>query len=243
MKAMIFAAGLGTRLRPLTDDRPKALVSVAGAPLLAHTIRNLQSFGFDNFVVNAHHFASRIVEYLHSENNFGSHIEVSVEKDQPLETGGGIRKAEPLLKGDGKFFVHNVDIISNLDVNRMIASAPADALSTLLVSERKTSRYFLFNDEMRLVGWTNVDTGEVKSAFEDLDVNSCRKLAFGGVHVMSDGVFPLMKDWPEKFSIVDFYLQMSKDYPVYGYMQEDLKLIDVGKLSTLREAEDYLLSR
>lgn len=237
---MIFAAGLGTRLRPLTDDRPKALVELAGDTLLGHTIRRLQAAGVDDFVINAHHFSRQIEDYLRAKDNFGSDIRLSIELERPLETGGGIRRARPLLEGKGHFLVHNVDIVSNLDLGRMVSSCRPDALSTLLVSGRVTKRYLLFNREMRLVGWTNVETGEVRSPFTDLNPDECIRLAFGGVHYMSDSVFPLMEGWPEYFSIIDFYLANASAHPIYGYVQEGLELIDVGKLSALEEAEAYL---
>lgn len=236
---MVFAAGLGTRLKPITDTCPKALVNVGGDALLGHVIRKLVSVGFDDIVINAHHFHEQISEYVAS-HDFGVRISVSVEYDQPLETGGGIRHAESLLKGSGHFLVHNVDIISNLDIPQMMDSSRCDAVSTLLVSDRKTNRYLLFDEQMRLKGWTNVATGEVKTPFENLNVDECRKLAFGGVHYMSDEIFPLLSSWPDKFSIIDFYLNSAKTHPIYGYVQDDLKLIDVGKIETIAEAESYL---
>ena len=239
MKALVFAAGLGTRLRPLTDDRPKALVPLAGGTLLSAVIARLKACGVDEFVINLHHFAPKVLDYLAQNGNFSTDIKVSVEEDRPLETGGGMRKAAPLLRGDGHFLVHNVDIISNLDIPRFVASARPEALSTLLVSPRETSRYLLFDDDMRLRGWTNVSTGEVRTPFADLDVSACRKFAFGGIHYVSDRMLDLMEDWPEAFPIMDFYLKVAADEPVYGYVSEDLKLIDVGKIETLRQAEEF----
>lgn len=239
MKAMILAAGLGTRLRPLTDTTPKALVRVNGDTLLSYVTSILEQAGFDSFVVNVHHLADLIVEYLEQNPELGAKFEISRE-EQLLDTGGGIRHARPFLEGCGHFLVHNVDIFSNLDIPRMVASAHRDALSTLLVSERKTSRYLLFDDSLRLVGWTNVDTGEVKSPFGRIDPSDYRKLAFGGIHYLSDKVFDLMESWPEKFSIIDFYLQNAKNHPVYAYVQDDLKLIDVGKASVLDQVSVFL---
>lgn len=233
MKAMIFAAGLGTRLKPLTDTMPKALVPVAGEPMLAHIVRKLKEAGFDDIVVNVHHFAQQIIEYL-SENE--PDIAVSHEKDHPLETGGAIRYAAPLLKGCGEFLVHNVDIFSNLDIPLMLSCARPDALSTLLVSERKSSRHLLFDDGMRLVGWKNDNTGEVRSPLADFNPDSCRALAFGGVHLISEKALPLMESWPDKFSIIDFYLSVAAEYPIYGYVQDGLRLIDAGKIPALEEA-------
>lgn len=237
---MIFAAGLGTRLRPLTDALPKALVEVEGKPLLRHTLENLRRNGFDDFVINTHHFAQKIEDYLLQNGNFGLRIALSREKDELLGTGGGIRFARPLLEGSGHFFIHNVDIFSNLDIPRMCASCPPDALSNLLVSERKTTRYFLFNDDGQLRGWTNLATGEVKSPFGKIDPNKYNRLAFAGVHYVSDRIFPLMENWPDVFSIVDFYLQASKENPIYAYVQTGLELIDVGKTEALELAADFI---
>ncbi len=236
---MILAAGLGTRLRPLTDTRPKALVEVNGETLLAHVVSILKKSGFDDFVINVHHFAEMIEAYLAEHGNYGCRFSVSRE-DRLLNTGGGIRHAEDLLKGNGRFLVHNVDIFSNLDIPEMVKKSPEDALSVLLVSPRKTNRYLLFDESSRLVGWTNVDTGEVKSPYPGLNPENFTRLAFGGVHYMSDDVFPLMRRWPDEFSIVDFYLQNAREYPIYGYVQDNLELMDVGKVSALEQLSDFL---
>lgn len=240
---MIFAAGLGTRLRPLTNELPKALVEVEGKPLLLHTLNTLRSSGFDDFVINTHHFAQKIEDYLLENDNFGLKIALSKEENELLGTGGGIRFAQPLLEGSGHFFIHNVDIFSNLDIPKMCVSCPPDALSNLLVSERKTTRYFLFDDDGQLRGWTNLATGEVKSPFGKIDPNKYNRLAFAGVHYVSDRIFPLMEGWPAVFSIVDFYLWAAKENPIYAYEQTGLELIDVGKIETLDLAADFLRRR
>lgn len=240
MKAMIFAAGLGTRLRPLTDTMPKALVPVAGVPLLERVISKLEDAGYDDIVVNAFHFAEQIDRFVASRSG-RARIAVSHEVGEPLETGGGIRHAAALLAGSGRFLVHNVDILSNLDMESFAASVRDDALATLVVSERQTSRYLLFDDEMRLVGWTNVMTGEVKSPYPDLDLGRCRRLAFSGIHIMSEFILELMSEWPERFPIIDFYLEKAADHAVYGYIPENFSMIDVGKVSSLAEAESLLV--
>ena len=252
MKAMIFAAGLGTRLKPITDTLPKALVPVCGEPLLRHVITRLKSAGIDDFVVNVHHFAGKIVSYL-EENDFGVHVAVSDESDRLLETGGGILHARDLLlarsgqsgcsvKGDGRFLVHNVDILSDLDIAWFLDAWRPGALATLLVSSRRTQRYLLFNDDMRLVGWTNVATGEIRSPYPDLDPSSCRMLAFSGIHQVSDGVFDVMESegMGERFPIMDFYLKVCGRFPIYGVQPASLELVDVGKLDTLAVAEDFI---
>lgn len=239
MRAMILAAGLGTRLRPLTDTRPKALVEVNGETLLTHVVSILKKAGFDDFVINVHHFAEMIEESLAEHNDYGCRFAVSREETL-LNTGGGIKHAESYLKGTGHFLVHNVDIFSNLDIPAMVEGSADEALSVLLVSNRKTSRYLLFDDSGRLVGWTNVDTGEVKSPYPDLNPDNFRHLAFGGIHYMSDKVFPLMKNWPDEFSIIDFYVRNAREYPIYAYVQDDLELIDVGKTAVLEQLSDFL---
>jgi len=166
MKAMIFAAGLGTRLKPLTDSMPKALVPIGGKPLLQHIIEKLSNAGFKEIVINVHHFPEQIIRFLRDNDNFGLHIEVSDESDKLLDTGGGIRKASAFLKGDTPFLVHNVDILSNADLGKLYDShTRQEEMATLLVSQRKTSRYLLFDEQYMLKGWINDSTDEVKSPY------------------------------------------------------------------------------
>lgn len=236
MKALVFAAGLGTRLRPLTDTMPKALVPVRGVPMLERVMRKLIAAGFDSFVVNAHHFSDMIVRFLEDNSGFGADVSVSVEEGQPLETGGGIRKAAPLL-GPGRFLVHNVDMLTDLDVKWFVGKDVPGSLATLLLVDAEADRYLLFDGEMRLAGWMNVRTGEVKSPYPDFDPSRCRRYSFCGIHIISDDVFALMEDWSEKFSIIDFYLKECADYPICGVVAKDLKIIDIGSAQKLAEAE------
>lgn len=246
MKAMIFAAGLGTRLKPLTDTLPKALVPVCGKPLIHHVMEKLLSAQapsggrlIDSAVVNVHHFAAQIVSWL-EESEYSERVHVSDETDLLRETGGGILHARPYLEGSGSFLVHNVDIISDLDLGWFVSQVHNDAMATLLVSERKTTRYLLFDrQDMRLKGWTNVTTGEVRSPYGNLNPDDCLHLAFSGIHLMSDMVFDVMDEYSsdERFPIIDFYLDAAARYPIYGVLAKDLHLIDVGKLDTLAEAE------
>ena len=266
MKAMIFAAGLGTRLKPFTDNAPKALAPLAGRTLLYHVISRLRLAGVDEFVVNVHHFPDMIVSYLEKEFK-GLDIKVSDERDRLLETGGGIRRAASLLGDAEPFIVHNVDIISNLDLQWFETQLRPGAMSALLVSERNTRRYLLFNDDMRLVGWTDVSTGAVKTPFRNLDVTSCRKFAFGGIHLMSPEIFrtfgridsepsafPLYdgegrliegSDRPlgERFPIMDYYLRAAASYEFIGAAPDSLVLIDAGKPESLAEAENFVNGR
>lgn len=238
-QSMIFAAGLGTRLKPITDTTPKALVRVGGRPLIEHVICRLKEAGIERIVVNVHHFASQVVDYLRLNDNFGMDILISDESDMLLDTGGGIKKAAPLFYPDSPVLIHNVDILSNVDLAGFYAGH-ADNDATLLVSERKTKRYLLFDDGMRLVGWTNIETGEVKSPYSGLDVKACRMYAFSGIHVFSPRLFPLMDSFPDKFGIIDFYLKVCSKANVRGVVKPDLRLLDVGKLDTLAEAERFI---
>ncbi len=239
---MIFAAGLGTRLKPLTDRMPKALVSVGGEPLLKRVILQLRDAGFTRIVVNVHHFSNLIIDYLRENNNFGLDIRISDETDKLLETGGGIRKAWPLFDPKEPVLIHNVDILSNVDLRKFYQMETQDMpAARLLVSERKTKRYLLFDDSMRLVGWTNIETGDVKSPYPGLDPKQCKMYAFSGIHMVAPELFPLMDDEPEKFPIMDFYLRHCDKVRIEGYVKNDLLLMDVGKQETLKEAEEFLL--
>ena len=240
MKAMIFAAGLGTRLRPLTDSMPKALVPVGGVPMLQRVIEKLKAAGISGFVVNVHHFARQIEDFLAENGDFGVSVEISREPERPLETGGGIRKAEPYLRG-GRFLVHNVDMLSDLDVRAFIAADRPSSLATLLVTDSgDADRYLLFDYSMRLAGWTNVRTGEVRSPYPDFDPSRCRRLSFCGIHIVSPEVFPLMQAWPEKFSIIDFYLSVAASHEIVGVCAPGLNIIDIGSPDKLAEADRLL---
>ena len=243
MQAMIFAAGLGTRLKPLTDRIPKALVSVGGEPLLKRVIFQLKDAGFTRSVVNVHHFSQQIIDYLRAHDNFGMDIRISDESEKLLETGGGIRKAWPLFNQSEPILIHNVDILSNVDLKKFYQMESRDMIAArLMVSERKTKRYLLFDDSMRLVGWTNIETGEVKSPYPDLNPKDYKMYAFSGIHMVAPSLFPLMEEEPDKFPIMDFYLKHCDKVRIEGYVKNDLKLMDVGKQETLKEAEAFLKS-
>lgn len=237
-QAMIFAAGLGTRLKPLTDTMPKALVPVGGQPLLWHVVEKLKAAGFERIVVNVHHFAQQIVDYLQANDNFGLDIRISDESYGLLETGGGIKKALPLFDADSPILIHNVDILSNVDLNTLLPATHPDAL--LLVSQRQTKRYLLFDDEYLLDGWTNIETGQVRSPYPSLDPSGLKRLAFSGIHVLWPHVFPLFREMPDRFGIMDFYLKYCHQCAFMGLEKKDLRLMDVGKLDTLDQAENFL---
>ena len=262
MQAMIFAAGLGTRLKPLTDTMPKALVRVGGEPLIKRVIMNLAAAGVDRIVVNVHHFAEQIIDYLKDNDNFGLDIRISDETAGLLETGGGIKKAAPLFDPAAPILIHNVDILSNVNLSefyqiasrseeseggsekRRVKSEESNCCgavdAVLLVSWRKTKRYLLFNDDMKLVGWTNIETGEVRSPYPDLDPKKCRMYAFAGIHALSPRLLKMMDEFPDRFGIIDFYLKACATHNIKGYVKDDLKLMDIGKLDTLAQAEEFL---
>lgn len=245
-QAMIFAAGLGTRLKPLTDSMPKALVRIGGEPLIKHVILRLKDAGFQRIVVNVHHFAQQIIDYLEENEHFGLDIRISDETEQLLETGGGIKKARNLFDPHSPVLIHNVDILSNVDLKAFYDHAcTSGAEATLLVSERQTKRYLLFDAEYRLVGWTNKETGEVKSPHNWVkdDLQSLQMLAFSGIHVFSPALFPMMDQWPDRFPIIDFYLKACATHPLSGYVADNLRMIDVGKLDSLQQAEEFLLDK
>ena len=237
---MIFAAGLGTRLKPFTDTMPKALVPVDGVPLLKIVATRLLEAGIGSLVINTHHFAEQIADYVRQEDGFGAEVRLSPEPEQLLETGGGILHARPFLEG-GPFLAHNVDILSNLDIPAFLAQARPGALATLVVSERVTSRYLLFDPDLRLVGWTDLRTGEVRSPYPGLHPDHCRKLAFAGIHLLDGRVFPVMDSYgfQGRFSIIDFYLRVAAEHPIYGFVPDGFRMLDVGKPGSLEQAHVF----
>lgn len=266
---MIFAAGLGTRLKPLTDHMPKALVRVGDQPLIERVIDNLRDNGFDHIVVNVHHFADQIKDFLKENNNFGLDISISDESDKLLDTGGGLRKAVNLFNMRLPILIHNVDILHNVDLAKFYALDPKVmcqdcgiphqmAGAQLLVSWRRTKRYLVFNNNKLLVGWVNIETGEVKSPWpevkealqqetypmsagdEPLTIAGYHLYAFSGIHLFYPQMFTYMVGAPDKFPIMDFYLSLCRRVPIKGYLKRDLKLMDVGKIDTLHDAEAFL---
>ena len=242
MKAMIFAAGLGTRLKPLTDHMPKALVPVAGKPMLEHVICKLKDYGFTEIVVNIHHFGQQIIDFLNANQNFGLTIHISDERDQLLDTGGGIKKASTFFQGDEPFLIHNVDILSDTNLKELYEyhlQSGNDA--TLLASKRKTVRYLLFDQNQRLSGWINKDTLQTKPEGFVYDPLLYQEYAFSGIHVASPSLFHYMgEDWKGKFPIMDFYLKTCQQAKLGGFLKEELKLIDIGKPETLEKAKEFL---
>lgn len=232
MKAMIFAAGLGTRLKPFTDHHPKALATVNGKTLLEHTIKYLQRFGIEDVVINVHHFANQIEEVLQDNSGFGSWVTISDERNEVLETGGGLLKAASYFEEEEDFVVMNVDVLTNLDLGAMIAKHKADkALATLAVMQRPSSRNLLFDEEMELCGWRNNNTKEEKIARPKEMVSG---FAFSGIQVLSKAI--LNMPFVGKFSMIDVFLHFAKTNIIRGYDHTGNIFIDVGKPESLEQA-------
>ena len=265
--ALIFAAGLGTRLKPLTDTMPKALVRVGEKTLLERTIDTLKAIGIDHMTVNVHHFSDQIKTFLadyksklKSESKSNIEIRISDETDKLLDTGGGLLKAREQFNGVAPILIHNVDIISNANLERLMAESKAnDAVATLLVSRRETSRYLIFDRDNNLVGWKNIKTGEVKGS----EPAGSQMFAFSGIHIVKQSIFPLLEEYAQsppltppqgedgsirtatpppmgesegvKFGITDFYLWACQRAKIQCLVQDDLQLTDVGKLDTLAQ--------
>lgn len=233
---MVFAAGLGTRLRPLTNDRPKALVPVDGVPLLEITLRKLKYFGFEEVVVNIHHFGALILDFLEEKKNFGLTVHVSDERDRLLDTGGGLKNARGWFR-EAPFLVHNTDVITDLDLGEMYRwHQENDALATLAVRERESSRHLLFNDRNLLVGWKNNRTGETRMC---RSADRFKPLAFSGIHVISPKLFAFMPE-EDVFSIIDVYLTAGRTQAVLGYPHNEGFWFDVGKIPALEKAAPYV---
>ncbi len=232
---MILAAGLGTRLKPWTDTHPKALALVNGKSLLQRNIEYLQQHGITNAIVNVHHFADQITDAIQQNKGWGSNITVSNETDVVLETGGGLKKAAWYFEGTDDFVLMNVDVLTDMPLNEMIAAHKQHkALATLATTNRKTSRYFLFNEADTLCGWRNVKTGEEKIM---RPAPLLTEKAFSGIHVINTQLFDLMQQ-QGKFSMVDVYLSLAADNTIKSFDHSAYKFIDVGKPESVVEAEE-----
>ena len=234
-KALIFAAGKGTRLKPFTDSHPKALALVNDVPLLERNIKYLQSFGVTEFVINVHHFGEQIVEFLEKNNHFGAKIDISDEKDELLETGGGLLFAQKYLENEENFLIMNADILTDLNIHELVKFHETHLpLATLAVSDRNSSRKLFFNSEMVLKGWMNKNSGETKMAEFNSDF---KELAFSGIHCINSSIFDKIKR-RGKFSIMEEYLDLMFENEILGF-QHEARLIDVGRPESVIEAEKY----
>ena len=242
MVGMIFAAGLGTRLKPLTDTMPKALVPLAGKPLLQWQVEKLRDAGITDIIVNVHHFPDMIIDTIRQNEGWGCDIMISDERDQLLDTGGGLRKITPLrLSPQGErvnepILACNVDILSNIDIPSLIARYEESGISQLVVSDRQTQRYLCFDVQNQLCGWTNMATGELKGT-------DGRHLAFSGMQILSPEVLARLKEMQEsKFSMIDFYLKVMGEVELKAYVPKDYRMMDVGKIDQIEEAERFAKS-
>ena len=238
MKAMIFSAGLGTRFKPWTDHHPKALALVNGKSLLQRNIEYLRQFGIKDVIVNAHHFADQIIDAVKTNNGWGSNVVISDETNEVLETGGGLLKAKDLFVPGEKFITCNVDILTDLDLNKLISfHEKHQPLISFAITDRKTSRYFLFDESSRLCGWRNTTTGEERIEVPD-DV--LIQKAYSCVVVFEYDVFDLIS-FSGKFSLVDVYLDLARDHLIIGYDHSGDKFVDVGKPESIAVAESSFL--
>lgn len=234
-KALIFAAGKGTRLKPFTDSHPKALMPVNGIPLLERNILYLKQFGVQEFVINIHHFGEQILDFLSQKNDFGVKIDISDERLSLLETGGGLLFAKNLLEQEDDFIIMNADILTDLNITEMMkAHFENKNLVTLAVSDRESSRKLLFDKEMRLCGWKNTSTGETRLAEQKEDL---KEFAFSGIHCVNSKLFGLIQR-TGKFSIIDEYLDLMQKHAIFGF-QHHARFIDVGRPESVTEAEKY----
>ena len=238
---MIFAAGFGTRLKPITDILPKALVPIHGKPLLEHIVEKLIKAGVDEIIVNVHHLPDKIIDFIKVKDYFGIHFEISDERENILDTGGGIKKAAHFFSDGKPFLIHNVDILSNVDLNEIYDQhlLEPERLATLVVNSRSTNRYLLFDKAMHLHGWVNTKTLQTKP-YQGIVTTTFQKFAYAGIQVVSPKIFHLMENEPEKFSIIDFYLSHCSNEKIIGFVPENLQILDVGKIDALEKAEEFV---
>ena len=234
MKAMILAAGLGTRLKPFTEHHPKALALVNGRSLLQRNIEYLQGFGIKELIVNVHHFAEQVIEAVDKNNGWGSTVTISDETAAVLETGGGLQKAGWYFEGETDFVLMNTDILTNLNLQQMIHyHRQQHSLATLATTNRQTSRFFLFDEQNILCGWRNTKTGEEKISRA---AETLYQKAFSGIHVINTRLLPLLQR-EGKYSMVDVYLQLAKNHLIQSFDHSGSLLIDVGKPESIAAAE------
>jgi len=234
MKALIFAAGLGTRLQPLTDNKPKALVEISGKPLLYYAIHKLKQAGFTSIIINVHHFAQLIIDYLNDNDNFGLDIEISDESDLLLNTGGGLKKAEWFLKGKDPFIIYNVDIVTDINLLELLDfHKSSGAIITLAVLQRETARYFLCDENNTVCGWRNTKENCEKIVRE---YNHLKQLAFSGIQIVNPTIFTLITK-EGHFPIVEEYLEIAKTNIIKAFDHTGSLWCDTGKLSEIKKAE------
>jgi len=236
LKALIFAAGLGTRLKEHTSDKPKALVQLAGKPLLQHVIEKLISHHINDITINVFHFADQVISFLKNQSFPGITIHISDEREELLDTGGGLKKAEIFLSGDEPILIYNVDVISNLDLNLLENDHRiSGSLATLVVRQRDTSRYLMFDQHLQLAGWKNFSNGETKISREDEFANSV-PYAFSGIQIVQPEIFKLITE-TGRFPIMDLYLRLAQTESIHGFVDNSTIWMDLGKPDQLQMAE------
>lgn len=236
MKAMIFAAGKGTRLGKLTNDKPKALVRIHNVTVLENAIRTLVKYGFDRIIINVFHFADQVINFLDDNKQFGLNIEISDEREELLDTGGGLRKASWFLDGTEPFLLYNVDVLTDMDLSLLYKShINSEALATLAVRHRKTARYLMIDKYKKLYGWKNVETGEqILSG----NVNEEHELvAFSGIQVVSPEIFKVLPD-KTAFPIMSAYLDLARTHTINTFEHDDSRWLDIGRPESLKTAEE-----
>ncbi len=237
MKALIFAAGLGSRFKPITNKIPKALVKVDGKTLLQFNIERLIQFGVNDIVINVHHYSNQIIEFLKYHNFFNVNIQISDESGLLLDTGGGLKKAANMLKGGEPILLQNVDIYSDIDYNKMLKQHNnSGALATLAVQNRESSRYLMFNGNNQLSGWIDTKTNEQIVTRPN---NSTKNMAFCGVHIVSPKILDMLPD-KNVFGIIEIYLELSKTQTISGYLHNNNYWFDVGSPEKLEKLEQFL---
>lgn len=237
MKALLFAAGLGTRLKEHTQDKPKALVTLAGKPLIQRAIEHLKRFGITDITINVFHFAEQVIAFIEENNSFGITIHFSNEHDQLLDTGGGLKKAAEFLTGNDPILIYNVDVISNLDLNSLLKfHQEQKALATLVVRQRDTSRYLMFDKNRQLAGWKNFSSGETRVSRED-SFSDAEPLAFSGIHLIEPKLLDLITE-EGKFPIIDLYLRLAKNHSIKAFIDDSDLWMDLGKPEQLELAEE-----
>lgn len=236
LKALLFAAGLGTRLKEHTQGKPKALVNLAGKPLIQHAIEHLKSFGITNITVNVFHFAEQVISFLEENHWFGIDIYISDERDLLLDTGGGLKKAGIFLRGNEPILIYNVDVISNLDLNVLLKyHQEQKAFVTLVVRSRETSRYLMFDQNLQLAGWKNFGNGETQISREESFVDA-QPLAFSGIHLIQPELLDLITE-EGKFSIMEIYLRLARTEKICAFIDASTIWMDLGKPEQLQIAE------
>lgn len=234
MKAMILAAGLGTRLKPLTNQKPKALIEIEGKPLLELLIKRLKKNSFNEIIINTHHFSEQIESFLKKKNNFDIHIKISHETAL-LDTGGGIKNVSWFFDDGKPFLVHNVDVLTDVDYQKALKfHTTENALVTLLTRKRKTSRYFIFNENNNLIGWESIKSNEIRIVNDDY--KKLNRLSFMGIHIISPKIFNYIKD-EGSFSIIDAYLKLAAEHEIKSFNAHNFRWIDLGSKKNLEQAE------